>query len=75
MSRLREIRVVKRITQFRLRLETGISPTKISLAENGLIELSENEKKRLAAALLPEKKIEEAIKEVFGDGSLRAQGR
>jgi transcriptional regulator with XRE-family HTH domain len=32
-------------------LETGISPTKISLSENGLIELSEDEKEKLAKAL------------------------
>ena len=50
MNRLREVRVVKRITQFRLRLETGINPTKICLAENGLVDLSENEKERLAKA-------------------------
>ena len=64
MNRLREVRVLKRITQFRLRLATGISPTKISLAENGLLELNSNEKKALAKALdcLPE--------EIFGPNAM-----
>jgi len=51
MNRLREARVLKRITQFRLRLETGINPSKISLGENGLVEFSEDEKQKLAKAL------------------------
>jgi transcriptional regulator with XRE-family HTH domain len=51
MNRLREVRVLKRITQFRLRLETGINPSKISLAENGLTEFSEDEEQKLAKAL------------------------
>jgi transcriptional regulator with XRE-family HTH domain len=51
MNRLREIRVVKRITQFQLRLSTGIHQSKISLIENGLVEPREDEKQRLAKAL------------------------
>jgi transcriptional regulator with XRE-family HTH domain len=51
MNRLREIRVVKRITQFQLRLSTGIHQSKISMIENGLIEPREDEKQKLAKAL------------------------
>ena len=51
MNRLREIRVVKRISQFRLRLSTGIHQSKISLIENGLVQPREDEKKKLAKAL------------------------
>ena len=51
MNKLREIRVLKRITQFQLRLASGIHQSKISLIENGLIESTEDEKKRIAKAL------------------------
>jgi transcriptional regulator with XRE-family HTH domain len=51
MNKLRETRVVKRITQFQLRLSTGIHQSKISMIENGLIKPSEDEEKRLAKAL------------------------
>lgn len=51
MNRLREVRVVKRITQFQLRLSTGIHQSKISMIENGLVEPSEDEKRKLAQAL------------------------
>ena len=51
MNRLREIRVTKRITQFQLRLATGIHQSKISMIENGLVEPPDDEKKRLAKAL------------------------
>ncbi len=51
MNRLREMRVIKRITQFELRLSTGIHQSKISMIENDLVEPREEEKKRLAQAL------------------------
>ena len=51
MNRLREIRVVKRITQFQLRVNTGIHQSKISMIENDLVEPREDEKKKLAKAL------------------------
>jgi len=51
MNRLREIRVVKRVTQFQLRLVTGIHQSKISFIENGLVEPREDEMKRLSRAL------------------------
>ena len=51
MNRLREVRVVKRVTQFQLRLETGIHQSKISLLENGLMQPRDDEKKRLSKAL------------------------
>lgn len=51
MNRLREVRVVKRITQFQLRLATGIHQSKISFIENGLVEAREDEKKKLSTAL------------------------
>lgn len=51
MNKLRELRVVKRITQFQLRLSTGIHQSKISMIENGLVKPREDEKQRLAKAL------------------------
>ena len=51
MNRLRIIRAEKRITQFDLRIKTGINQSKISLAENGYIELRDDEKERIAKAL------------------------
>jgi len=51
MNRLRELRVIKRITQFQLRLSTGIHQSKISLIESGLIEPREDEKRKIAKAL------------------------
>ncbi len=51
MNRLREFRVVKRITQLHLRISTGIHQSKISMIENGLVEPREDEKRRLAKAL------------------------
>ncbi len=50
-NRLREVRVVKRITQLQLRIATGVHQSKISFIENGLAEPREDEKKRLAKAL------------------------
>lgn len=47
----RDTRVLKRITQFQLRLLTGIHQSRISLIENGLIEPRNDEKERLARAL------------------------
>jgi DNA-binding XRE family transcriptional regulator len=51
MNHLREIRTSKRITQFQLRLVIGIHQSKISLIENGLVQPSEDEKKKIAKAL------------------------
>lgn len=50
-NRLRDVRVLKRITQFQLRLSTGINATKISFIENGFVQPNEDEKKKLAKAL------------------------
>ncbi|MBM4277070.1 MAG: helix-turn-helix transcriptional regulator [Deltaproteobacteria bacterium] len=50
MNRLREIRVVRRVSQFDLRLLTGINQSKLSMIENGLMPASEEEKKRIASA-------------------------
>ncbi len=51
MNKVRDARVLKRISQFQLRLSTGIHQSKISLIENNLIEPREDEKRRLARAL------------------------
>ena len=51
MNRIREIRVIKRLSQFELRLKTGIHQSKISLIENGLIEPSGDEKAKISTAL------------------------
>ena len=62
-NKLREMRVLKRITQYVLALETGISQCKISLIENELVKPSENEKKKLTKAL--KCKIDEVFPERF----------
>ncbi|MBM4277268.1 MAG: helix-turn-helix transcriptional regulator [Deltaproteobacteria bacterium] len=60
MNRLREVRVVRRITQFSLYERTGINTAKISYIENGLIEATKEEKEKFATALcIP-------INEIFG---------
>ena len=51
MNKVRETRVIKRITQFQLRINTGIHQSKISLIENGYVEARDDEKKRLSRAL------------------------
>lgn len=51
MNKLREVRVVKRVSQFQLRLSTGIHQSKISMIENSLVLPREEEKERLAKAL------------------------
>ena len=51
MNKLREIRFFKQIIQSRLTLKTGIPQSRISLIENGLVEPSDDEKKRIAKAL------------------------
>ena len=51
MNKLREVRVVKRISQFRLGLNTGIHQSKISLIENGLVQPRDDEKRKFAKAL------------------------
>ncbi len=50
-NKVRETRVVKRVSQFQLRLATGIHQSKISMIENGLIDPREDEKEKLAKAL------------------------
>jgi cyanate lyase len=46
-----EARFKKRVTQWDLRIWTGINQTKISLAERGYVQLTEREKKKIAEAL------------------------
>jgi len=48
---LREARFERRLTQFDLRLKTGIHQSKISNFEQGYIEPTEIEKKKLSKAL------------------------
>ena len=50
-NNLREMRARRRITQFQLRLMTAIHQSKLSMAENDLIELKAEEKARIAKAL------------------------
>jgi len=51
MSKLREIRFFKRITQPLLALKTGIQQSRISLIENELVKPKEGEKQKIAKAL------------------------
>lgn len=50
-NRMRVARAEKRMTQFQLRLQTGINMTKISFIENGLIAPTNLEKQKLSRAL------------------------
>ncbi len=50
-NRLREIRAAKRITQFQLRILTGIQQSKLSFIENGLIKPGTEEKEKISKAL------------------------
>lgn len=60
-NRLRVVRAEKRVSQFRLRLETGINATKISFIENDLIDASQDEKEKIGRALGVN------VTEIFGD--------
>lgn len=51
MNKLREVRVVKRITQFQLCLRTGIHQSRISHLENNLVVPREDECRKIAKAL------------------------
>jgi transcriptional regulator with XRE-family HTH domain len=51
MNKLRETRAARRVTQFQLRVATGIHQSKISMIENGLLKPREEEKKKLSKAL------------------------
>jgi DNA-binding XRE family transcriptional regulator len=51
MNNLRVARAKRRMTQWQLRVLTGINQTKLSLAENGLVELRQEEKTKIARAL------------------------
>ena len=50
-NNLKVVRAEKRVTQFQLRLKTGVHQSKLSMAENDLIELTEGERKKIAEAL------------------------
>jgi len=50
-EKLRNCRVLKRLTQYDLQMRTGIAQCKISLIERGYLQPKEEEKKRLAKAL------------------------
>jgi len=68
-NRLREVRVLKRVSQYVLALQTTIPQCKISLIENSLVKGNEGEKRKIAKALGV--KIEEIFPtEVVDDSSL-----
>lgn len=50
-NRLKVLRAERRVTQFDLRIKTGINATKISFIENGLIAPTNLEKQKLSRAL------------------------
>lgn len=57
-NKLRVVRAEKRVTQFQLRLQTGINATKISFIENGLVNPTELEKRKLSMALeIPQEQV------------------
>jgi transcriptional regulator with XRE-family HTH domain len=51
MNKLRIVRAMKRITQFKLAMRTGILQSRLSYIENGLIEPRDAEKRKLSKAL------------------------
>lgn len=51
MSQLKLIRFLRGMSQFQLRLISGVSATKLSFIENGMVEPNEDEKLRIAKAL------------------------
>ena len=51
MNRLKVVRAEKKLTQFKLSVLTGIIQSKLSYIENGLAELSEDDKTKIAEAL------------------------
>lgn len=61
MNRLRVVRAEKRVSQFQLRLETGINTQRISYIENDLIEANKEEREKISKALGVE------VCEIFGD--------
>jgi len=50
-NKLREARFFKRFTQIRLGRLTEINPTRISLLENGLVDIRPEEREKLASIL------------------------
>ena len=73
MNRLRVVRAEKRISQFRLRLETGINAAKISFIENDLVEATADEKRALAKAL--KVSVEEIFPETQANASANATAK
>ena len=51
MNRLKEIRALRRVTQFQFSLNTGIHQSKLSLVEGGMMFPTEVEKQKIAEAL------------------------
>jgi transcriptional regulator with XRE-family HTH domain len=51
VNRLREERVIRRITQYQLKILTGINPAAISLIERGLMQAREDQKEKIARVL------------------------
>ena len=51
MNQLKVLQAIKRITQFKLSLMSGILQSRLSLIENDLIEPRSDEKEKLAKAL------------------------
>jgi len=51
VNKLREVRNIRGLSQFDLRIATGIHQSKISLLENQYMQPTDDEKKRLAKAL------------------------
>lgn len=69
MSGLKDIRIkVKEMSQWKLAQESKVHQSRISLIENGLVEATEDEKKKLAKALnVP-------VSEIFPEVEVNASG-
>lgn len=68
MTRLKKLRFLNEISQFKLANMARVHQSRISLFENGLIDLGEDEKTRLASALGV------TVEEIFGDGKIFGSG-
>lgn len=71
MNHLRKFRKEKVISQWRLARDSKVHQSRLSLSENDLVELTGAEKERVASILFPEKRVEHAVAEIFGEATKR----
>ena len=76
MKDLREMRALSRLTQFSLSRRSGVSRTRLSLAECGEAELATDEEEKIRGVLFAAMSIqEEKIASILAVLSLQRQGK